>query len=996
MAGESLSVTIPTNDTPILSIAPTILTLNEGQTTQITITANTTVTENITITLDDNNQDQITGIPSNITIQQGQASTTFEITVIDDITPERSQDITITLSEISGFAELGDTNTATITIPTSDVDLSKPFITAILDTKQLEEGQATTLTIMATQITTLTTLSLSIEGPLAQPINNHLITFTPDQISQTTQIMVQATDDNRPSLSQPATLTLNVDVNTQLPTNQFSLSITPDPKDQYQVGFEQANLTVTEGTTQSITLVRIVPDSVSSPTTITVNLNNQNPDQIKLSTTTITFDQQTTTQIITVSVLDDTQPEIMETYPIDIILPTNTPAVIITKTLSITVPANDPPILTITPKQLTLEEGQTTQLTITANPAIIENITITLSNNSRGKITGIPSQITLQPGLASTVFNITATDDDIPDFNNVAVFIVLVAVEGLAQIGATNTAIITIPANDTPTLSIAPTKLTLIEGQTTQITITANPVINEDITITLDDKDQDQITGVPSQINLPAGQASTVFSITAMDDTVAENAEVITITLSDFSVVSPSEELSMIRIDDNANTATITIPLNDAPILSIAPAKLTLTEGQTTQITIIANPAIIENTTITLNDNNQDQITGVPSQIILPAGQTSTVFSITVTDDTTPENAEDIAIAISRVEGLAQIGATNTVTITIPPNDAPILSIAPAKLTLTEGQTTQITITANPAVTENTTITINDNNQDQITGVPSQIILPAGQASTVFSITVTDDTAPELGQDIIITLNSVSGFTQIGAANTVTVTIPPNDTPTLSIAPTKLTLIEGQTTQITITANLAVTENTTITLNDNNQDQITGVPSQIILPAGQASTVFSITVTDDTAPESTQTIAITLSGVTGFVQLGATNTVTIIIPTNDIDTSKPLITAILDTNQLTEGDTTTLTITATQITKATTLSFEVAGSLRSAKHKHRDYFQPKWNHADYCPSNWWWYTLSKPTSYPHTQCSYQHPTTYQAIHLNHHPRSQWSIPNRLY
>ena len=293
LAETKLQVTLLAHDTPTLSITPITLTLNEGQTTQLTITANTTVTENITITLDDNSQYQITIIPSTIILKANTASTVFSITVPEDDTPEEETDYTITLSGLTGFAQIGTTNTATITIPANDINLDQPVITATLNTNQLKEGQATTLTITATQITKPTTLSFKVVGPLDLPKPT---TFTENGMID---ITITATNDNIPSLSQLATLTLSVDTNTQLFNNQFTFTITPDLNDQYQIGFEQDQITLSEGSTQAITVIRNIPPTLSTPTTVTVNLNNPNPGQITLATTQVTFNPQTITQTIT-------------------------------------------------------------------------------------------------------------------------------------------------------------------------------------------------------------------------------------------------------------------------------------------------------------------------------------------------------------------------------------------------------------------------------------------------------------------------------------------------------------------------------------------------------------------------------------------------------------------------------------------------------------------------------------------------------------------------
>ena len=366
----------------------------------------------------------------------------IDLLAINDADLEDHQTYTLGLRIDRGFAQLGTSNTATITVPLNDVDKDKPLITVIFNTMQLTEGQATTLTITATQITEATTLSFTTAGPLDQPTNQYLLTFTQNQ---TTQITILASDDNQPSLIQSATITLNVDTNTQLPTNQFTLTITPDPTDQYQIGFAQDQLTLTEGTKQAITVIRTTPPTLSTATTITVNINNQNPDQLSLATTQITFNPLITTQVITLTAIDDKQAERQQTYPITISLAANTPAIITTPTLQLTIPTNDTPILTIRPTKLGIPKGQTGELTITANPPVTEIITITLSHDNQDQLTGIPPSITLRPGEAFYMFPITVNDipENTPE-NTPPVTIMLNQVTGFAQIGEPKQATITI------------------------------------------------------------------------------------------------------------------------------------------------------------------------------------------------------------------------------------------------------------------------------------------------------------------------------------------------------------------------------------------------------------------------------------------------------------------------------------------------------------------------------------------------------------------------
>ena len=95
-----------------------------------------------------------------------------------------------------------------VTIPTNDIDPDRPVVLPKIASRELREGTTTALTIDARQITEPTTLAFIVAGPLDQPVDNHLINFNQDRI---TDLTILASDDDLPSLNQPATITLTAD-----------------------------------------------------------------------------------------------------------------------------------------------------------------------------------------------------------------------------------------------------------------------------------------------------------------------------------------------------------------------------------------------------------------------------------------------------------------------------------------------------------------------------------------------------------------------------------------------------------------------------------------------------------------------------------------------------------------------------------------------------------------------------------------------------------------
>ena len=167
-------------------------------------------------------------------------------------------------------------------------------------------------------------------------------------------------------------------------------------------------------------------------------------------------------------------------------------------------------------------------------------------------------------------------------------------------------------------------------GGTTTATVTRFTEDNsEDLVVFLDSSDTSEAT-VPTSITLAAGEDSASFSITAVDDTVADGPQTVTITASAAAFESIT---NTIRVTDD-EVASLTLSIDMSSIGE---------NGDTATATISRNTDGVGDEIITLNNSDSSEIS-IPSTVVIPDGQFSIPFSIQGIDDDVVDGDQVVSI----------------------------------------------------------------------------------------------------------------------------------------------------------------------------------------------------------------------------------------------------------------------------------------------------------------------------------------------------------------
>ena len=519
----------------------------------------------------------------------------------------------------------------------------------------------------------------------------------------------------------------------------------------------------------------------------------------------------------------------------------------------------------------------------------------------------------------------TAVDDTLVEGSET---IEIAASQGATAIG--NVLQIGITDDDEATFSLAADPLTITEQGAGSATVTVSTGIggaifasDQIITLTLGGSATatDDYTIVPARITIAANETSGSATVTAVDDTLLEEAETITIAASDGTTPIGSVE--------------ITIQDNDVPQFTLSVSATTVAEGENTTVTVETGGvtfADAQTITLTLTGSATatDDYTILPASITITAGETSGSATITVVNDTLLEDAETITIEASR-DG-ASIGSVVEITISASDQTTFSLLLFPEDAEVTEGESATLTVeTGGVTFATAQTITLEFTGSatagEDYTSPPASIELAANETSVSATIETTDDSQVEVDDETITIAASHDGV-EIGTRN---ITIEDNDQANFTLTVTPV-IDEGDDAIVTLaTGGVVFDSDETITLvlggNATATEDYTITPASITIAAGQTSGTATLTVVDDAIVEGSETIVIT-------PRHGTTDAATVTVTITDGDAAT--FSLEVDPDAIAEAGTGSATVTVAitgGVTFATaqTITLELDGSATAAE-----------------------------------------------------------------
>jgi len=324
------------------------------------------------------------------------------------------------------------------------------------------------------------------------------------------------------------------------------------------------------------------------------------------------------------------------------------------------------------------------------------------------------------------------------------------------------------------------------------------------------------------------------------------------------------DDVSVTEGNSGTTTATFTVSLS-------APA-------QGTDVTF--DIATQDNTATTANN---DYVAKSLTNQIIPAGQSTYTFSVTVNGDTNVEPDESFFVNVTNVAGANVTDGQGTGT--IQHDDFPALSVDDVAAAEGDSGTTTFTFHVTLSDPAPATVTfdiatadgtaqdhnpVSEDNDYQARSLTSQTIAQ-GASSFDFAVTVNGDTTNEPNETFFVNVSNVSGATVADAQGQGTIQ---NDDAPPDLSITDVTQAEGNagTSSFNFTVQLSApakaggvsfTVNTADGTAAAGSDYVAIVNGSGSIAEGSSSTTVAVTVNGDTVFEGNETFFVNLSNVTG-------------------------------------------------------------------------------------------------------------------------------------
>lgn len=825
-----------------------------------------------------------TASSQSIVILAGQTSAFMQLTASADLLDENDESIEITISNIAGDVAGTSTQASTLIL---DDDLP-PTVTV-----QLSLGTLAESTGSAMLVATLDNISgLDVTVPFAF---SGSATLLDDYIISDTQIVI-------PAGSTSASLTITsvddalfegdetVQASVQSVTNAstsgtttFNATIVDDDATP-DLSLTLAASNIAE--TSSTSLVASIPSVSGLPVTLTVSLSGTatNGLDYSASTVSLTIPAGQTSASLNLTSIDDTLHEGNETVAINIasVSGASTSSTVL-PTLAI-LDDDTAPTVTFQLDVSTLAEAGGTA-TLIASLDNVSGLDVTVPFTFSGAATlgtdytRSASQIVVPAGSTSASLTLTAIDDTLFEDDET----VVASVQSVTNAFTTGTTSFSASIqNDDPqpelSLTLGTTSVAEAGGSTELIASISNvsgvPVV---VTISLGGAASENVDYSTSSLllTIPVGQTSASLTFTAIDDTLNEGDELVSIGLA--SVTGA----------DTTNTVVPQWTIADddpLPTLTVQLTTSTLTEngGSSTLIATLDAPSGRDVTVpfaFTGTATSGIDYTLSATQLVIPAGSTSATLTLTALDDALFEGDETVIAEVQAVIN-ANTSGPMSFTATVQDDDPPpqlTVSLQDPAISEAAGSTNLIASIPSAAVVPVTlTFSLAGTATDGVdySANTLSITIPIGQTSANLTLTANGDSIFEGDETVTFGIASVSGASTT-STTLPTLTISDDDAPptvTLSVAPSSLNESNGSTL---LTATLSATTSFDVTVNlglgGSATDAVdyTHSGSQIVIPAGSLTGSLTISSTDDALVEGTETIVVDIVSVNNATESSA-------------------------------------------------------------------------------------------------------------------------------
>ena len=542
--GASVTVTVS------LSAAP-----NRDVVVQLTVSGTATATTDFTV------------MPMSLTFGASETSKTFTVTTVDDRDDDDAETVIVSLgSPLPAGVSAGTPQSTTVTITDNDtagIVLSEDPSLAVV------EGSSADVTVaLATRPTADVTVTVTGHSGTDLTLGSDRLTFTATDWAGAQTVTVSAGEDDDTADENVALTFTAAGGGYAGVTKTLDVAVADDDPD-VTVSFGSGAYSVTEGASQAVTVSLsaapnrdvVVPLAVSGTATVTTDFTG-----VPMS---LTFGASETSQTFTVAAVDDRDDDDAETVIVSLGSPL--PAGVSAGTpqsTTVTITDNDTAGIVLSVDSLAVVEGSSADVTVALATRPTADVTVTVTGHSGTDLTLGSDRLTFTAtdwAGAQTVTVSAGEDDDTADENVALTF----TAAGGGYAGVTKTLDVAV-ADDDPdvTVSFGSGAYSVTEGASQAVTVSLSAAPNRDVVVPLAVSGTATVTtdftGVPMSLTFGASETSQTFTVAAVDDRDADDAETV--------IVSLGSPLPAGVSAGTPQSTTVTITDNDATVSNTAPS----------------------------------------------------------------------------------------------------------------------------------------------------------------------------------------------------------------------------------------------------------------------------------------------------------------------------------------------------------------------------------------------------------------------------------------
>ena len=804
--GALSNLTIADYETLSLSINAAMISENGGSAIGTVTRGNTDISSARVVNIVSGDISELT-VPATVTIPAGQASVSFPLSAVDDTLLDGTQSVMISVASPgyvgdSKTIDVADFETLTITLTTASISELNGSTLARITRSNTDVATAMQVTLTSSDLTEAV-LPAQVTIPAGLASATFTISAVDDTLldgSQTVNISAAASSYQ----SEARVLTV---------LDHETLSITLDPN------------TVSEnGGIASGTVARLNTD-LDQAITITL-ASSDNSEAIVPASVTIPAHQASVG--FTVTAVDDSLLDGSQSVNI-----TATSIGYVSTSSSLIVQDSEALTLTVDRSSISERGGTAIGTVRRSNTDTNTTLVVRLASSDLSEAT-MPATVSIPAGSVSVDFTVTALDDQLLDGSQTAT--ITASSPGYAS------GDMTFVVTDYETLSLTLSSPAMSEdgGAVTVTVARSNTDIGAPLTVQLQLSDTSEAT-VPTNVIIPAGQPSTTFVTSAIDDSIQDGTQTVVIRASAVGYVDGTRSIDVI----------------DSVALSLIIDLTSISENGGSAIATVSRSNTNLNTAITVQLVSSDTSEAVvPAAVTIAPGQVSASFAITAIDDSILDGTQTVTISASSpgYESAAR-------SISVLDFERLQLTISTTSISEAGGVANGRVTRTNSDIANSLTVSLTSSDTAQAT-LPSSVVIPANQSFVDFLIAATDDTLLD-GQQTLTIVAAAQGYQTAAAALAIT------DSESLSLTLSKDTASENGG-QIVGTVRRNNTDiNLPLQVNITSSDPSEAIaPTSVVIPSQSASATFLITLIDDNLLDGTQFVTLA-SSADGYINASA-------------------------------------------------------------------------------------------------------------------------------